>query len=56
MGQFLLVKSVRSALSLWIVVTFVFVILRLSGDPLGTLLPEDTPADLLARGGGGVLN
>lgn len=47
MGQFLLVKSVRSALSLWIVVTFVFVILRLSGDPLGTLLPEDTPPDIV---------
>ena len=47
MARFLLVKSIRAAISLWIVVTIVFVILRLSGDPLGTLLPDDTPAEIV---------
>ena len=47
MAQFLLIKAVRAAIALWIVVTFVFVMLRLTGDPLGALLPEDTAPDIV---------
>ncbi|NNU80067.1 ABC transporter permease [Halovulum dunhuangense] len=35
------VKLLRAALTLWLVLTFVFFVLRLSGDPTTTLLPDD---------------
>lgn len=36
-------KLLRALMTLWIVVTFVFVILRTSGDPTYVLLPDDAP-------------
>jgi len=36
-----LIKTLRAALTLWLVVTFVFFVLRLSGDPTYMLLPDD---------------
>lgn len=49
MGKYFVTKAVRSLISLWIVVTFVFVILRLTGDPLSILLPDGTPAEVIAK-------
>ena len=43
MGEYLIQRTLRSLLTLWIVVTLVFLALRLAGDPLSVLLPEDTP-------------
>lgn len=43
---FILRKSVRAVLTLLICVTLVFVVLRLAGDPLASLLPDDTPPDV----------
>jgi peptide/nickel transport system permease protein len=34
-------KSLRAVITLWLVVTFVFFVLRLSGDPTNMLLPDD---------------
>ncbi len=43
MVGFISLKLLRAIATLWIVVTFVFVILRASGDPTYVLLPDDTP-------------
>lgn len=43
MGEFIIQRVLRSLLTLWIVVTLVFFALRMAGDPLSVLLPEDTP-------------
>ena len=43
MLEFVFMKLLRAVATLWIVVTFVFVILRASGDPTYVLLPDDTP-------------
>lgn len=43
MVRFIVQRAVRSALTLWLVVTIVFIVLRLSGDPARLLLPEGTP-------------
>lgn len=43
MGGYVALKIVRAIATLWLVVTFVFVILRLSGDPTTLLLPLDLP-------------
>ena len=40
-------KLVRALLTLWVVVTFVFFALRISGDPLLAILPPDAPAETL---------
>ncbi|MCA9903638.1 MAG: ABC transporter permease [Anaerolineae bacterium] len=42
MARFFIQRSLRSLLTLWIVVTVVFLAFRLAGDPLTILLPEDT--------------
>lgn len=42
-GRFFLWRGLRALLTLWIVVTAVFVATRLSGDPTYHLLPPDTP-------------
>lgn len=34
-------KSLRAILTMWLVVTFVFFVLRLTGDPVAQLLPDD---------------
>lgn len=42
-GSFFLWRGLRALLTLWIVVTAVFVATRISGDPTYHLLPPDTP-------------
>lgn len=39
--RYVFVKLLRAAATIWLVVTFVFFVLRLSGDPVGQLLPDD---------------
>ena len=34
-------KVLRAVLTMWLVVTFVFFVLRLTGDPVAKLLPDD---------------
>ncbi|MEO0561409.1 MAG: ABC transporter permease [Chloroflexota bacterium] len=46
MASFVLKRTLRSLLTLWIVVTLVFLAFRLAGDPLTVLLPEDAPQSL----------
>lgn len=41
MLQFTLRRMLRSALTLWVVVSAVFVVLRLTGDPAQAMLPDD---------------
>lgn len=40
-------KLLRAALTLFICVTIVFIVLRSAGDPLRSLLPDDTPPDVM---------
>ncbi len=47
MLAFLLRRALRAVLTLWIVVTFTFVVLRVTGDPALSLLPDDTPPQLV---------
>lgn len=47
--QFVLVKLMRGLLTMLLAVTFVFVVLRLSGDPVTIMLPDDTPASVIAE-------
>ena len=42
-------KLARAALTLWLVVTFTFVILRVTGDPALAILPTDSPPEVLAH-------
>ncbi|HEY8600625.1 MAG TPA: ABC transporter permease [Thermomicrobiales bacterium] len=44
-GRFLVARGVRAALTIWIVVSAVFIILRLSGDPVTLLLSENATPD-----------
>ncbi|MGV3553346.1 ABC transporter permease [Rhizobium sp.] len=46
---FLVTKTARAFLTLWLVVTVVFLMIRLAGDPVAILLPEDTPADVVEQ-------
>lgn len=43
MIKFFIRRAIRSILTLWVVVSLVFLALRLSGDPLSVLLPDNTP-------------
>lgn len=43
MLQYIATKAVRALFTIALVVSFVFVVLRVSGDPTRILLPEDTP-------------
>lgn len=43
MLQYVATKTMRALFTVWLVVSFVFVVLRISGDPTRILLPEDTP-------------
>ena len=45
-GAILLRKILRALVTLWLSVTFVFVILRVSGDPVRTILPDDAPQEM----------
>ena len=44
-GRFLVARGVRAALTIWLVVSAVFIILRLSGDPVTLLLSENATPD-----------
>ncbi len=44
-GGFLVQRVLRAALTLWLVVSVVFIILRLSGDPVILLLSENASQD-----------
>ncbi len=44
---FLALKLLRGLLTLFLAVSFVFLILRLAGDPMRLMLPDDTPPDVL---------
>lgn len=39
--RFALIKTLRAVFTLWLVVTFVFIVLRITGDPTEQLLPDD---------------
>lgn len=43
------VRLLRAVLTVWLVVTAVFVIVRLTGDPIRSLLPENTPEQIVAQ-------
>ncbi|WP_117192300.1 ABC transporter permease [Rhizobium terrae] len=47
--QFILGKLLRGLLTLLLAVTFVFVVLRVSGDPVSMMLPDDTPPAIVAE-------
>ena len=42
--RWITIKTLRAALTMWLVVSFVFFVLRLSGDPTDVLLPDDIDA------------
>lgn len=44
-GRFVLTRAVRAALTIWLVVSVVFIILRFSGDPVVLLLSENATPD-----------
>src|SRR5262245_4813886 len=46
---FLASRLIRAAIALWLVSTVVFVVMRLSGDPVPLLLPPEAPASEFAR-------
>ncbi|MGK6315663.1 ABC transporter permease [Neorhizobium sp. DT-125] len=47
--QFILTKLIRGCLTLLLAVTFVFIVLRVSGDPVTMMLPDDTPPAIVAE-------
>lgn len=46
-ARFVLTKLLRAVVTMWLAVTFVFCILRLSGDPTDILLPDDASQDVV---------
>src|SRR5213593_2579817 len=46
---FLTARLVRALIAVWLVSTVVFVVMRLSGDPVPLLLPPDAPRSEFAR-------
>ncbi len=46
--HFFLTKLGRALFTLWLVVTFVFIVLRVTGDPAKQLLPDDTPPETVS--------
>jgi peptide/nickel transport system permease protein len=48
-GRFLIYRLFRLLIALWCVVTVVFVVMRLSGDPVPLLLPPDAPIAEMER-------
>jgi len=48
-GRFLIYRLLRLLIALWCVVTVVFVVMRLSGDPVPLLLPPDAPIAEMER-------
>lgn len=47
MAQKLLNRAVRIILTGWAAATFVFIMLRLAGDPVAALIPNDLPQDII---------
>lgn len=49
MIRFALIRTLRAVVSIWLVVTITFVVLRITGDPVQSLLPvETTPPEIIA--------
>ncbi|MFQ5684172.1 MAG: ABC transporter permease [Candidatus Binatia bacterium] len=46
--HFVATKILRALITLWLVVTFAFIILRLSGDPMEALLGDDADPEVIA--------
>src|SRR6266850_445416 len=46
---FLAAKLLRALVAVWLVTTVVFVVMRLSGDPVPLLLPPDAPTSEMER-------
>src|SRR5215470_8842247 len=46
---FLAARLIRALIAVWLVSTVVFVVMRLSGDPVPLLLPPDAPRSEYAR-------
>lgn len=40
-------RLLRAVVTLWLVVTFVFIMLRTTGEPTDTLLPDDSPPEVI---------
>jgi peptide/nickel transport system permease protein len=49
LARFLAYRSVRMLIAMWSVVTVVFIVMRLSGDPVPLLLPPDAPIAEMER-------
>ena len=49
MRQFILRRVLRAIVALWGIVTIVFVVMRLSGDPVPLMLPPDAPRSEVER-------
>src|SRR5215207_1942723 len=49
MRQFILRRVLRAIVALWGIVTIVFVVMRLSGDPVPLMLPPDAPTSEMNR-------
>ncbi len=46
-GRYVVTKLLRALITMWMVLTFVFVVLRMTGNPVEALLPPDTPQDVI---------
>ena len=47
MAGIVLRKLLRALLTLFLVVTFVFLVLRITGDPVSAMMPDDTDPAIL---------
>lgn len=47
MTGFILTRTARGILTLWVVLTFTFIVMRLTGDPASQLLPDNVTEDIL---------
>ncbi|WP_331375276.1 ABC transporter permease [Sinorhizobium chiapasense] len=48
MARFAIIKALRAIITLWAIMTFTFIVLRLTGDPALELLPDNATADIIA--------
>jgi ABC-type dipeptide/oligopeptide/nickel transport system permease component len=46
--QFIAIKVLRALITLWLIVTFAFVILRMSGDPIEALVGDEADPEVIA--------
>jgi len=47
MFSYIFVRLLRVVLTIWAAATFVFIMLRLAGDPVAALVPNDLPQDII---------